>query len=87
MSDPSESFSPFDAETELTARQAADVLNVSMPFLNKLLDMGDMPYRTIGGNRRILYSDLITYKKQQEIRSKNALQELADQAQELDMGY
>lgn len=87
MSDPIESFSPSEAETEITVRQAADILNVSMPFLNKLLDMGDMPYRTVSGNRRVSYSDLITYKKQQEIRSKNALQELADQAQELDMGY
>lgn len=87
MSDPIESFSPFDAEAELTARQAADVLNVSVLFLNKLMDMGDIPYRTISGNRRVIYSDLITYKKQQEIRSKNTLQELADQAQELDLGY
>jgi len=49
--------------------------------------LGELPHRKVGRNRRIKFRDLLEYKKQQEARSKNALQELADEAQELDMGY
>jgi hypothetical protein len=55
--------------------------------LNKVLDLGDIHHRKVGRNRRIKFSDLLEYKKQQEVRSKNVLQELADEAQELNMGY
>lgn len=48
---------------------------------------GDMCHRKVGRNRRIKFSDLLEYKKQQERRSKDALQELADEAQELNKVY
>jgi excisionase family DNA binding protein len=74
-------------DEELTTQQAAEILNVSRPFLNKILDLGDINHRKVGGNRRVKFSDVLAYKKQQELRSKDALQELADEAQELNMGY
>ena len=80
-------FSLIPMDKELTTQQAADILNVSRPYLNKILDIGEIAHRKVGRNRRIRFSDLMEYKKSQEQKSKAALQELADQAQELDMGY
>lgn len=80
-------FTLIPMDEELTTQQAADILNVSRPYLNKVLDLGDIPHRKVGRNRRIKFSDLLDYKKLQESKSKIALQELADEAQELGMGY
>jgi len=80
-------FSLVPMDKELTTQQAADILNVSRPYLNKILDLGEIAHRKVGRNRRIKFSDLMEYKKSQEQKSKSALQELADQSQELDMGY
>lgn len=80
-------FSLIPMDEELTTQQAADILNVSRPYLNKILDLGEIPHRKVGRNRRIKFHDLLEYKKLQENNSKTALQELADEAQELDAGY
>lgn len=80
-------FSLIPMDKELTTQQAADILNVSRPYLNKILDLGDIAHRKVGRNRRVKFSDLMEYKQSQMQTSKSALQELADQAQTLDMGY
>ena len=72
---------------ELTSREAANLLNVSRPFLIKLLDDGKIPFHKIGTHRRIRFIDLLDLKIRSEKISQNALNELVQQAQELNMGY
>lgn len=72
---------------ELTTQEAADLLNVSRPYLIEQIEKGAIPHRMVGTHRRILFSDLMEYKKKLDESRLKAIQELVDQAQELDMGY
>jgi len=76
---------PEDAE--LTTVQAADILHVSRPFLIKLLEAGQIPYRRVGKHRRIRMEDVMNYKRAIDQQREAVLDQLVAEAQEQDMGY
>ncbi len=72
---------------ELTTQQAAAMLNVSRPFVIKLIEEGKLECRKVGRHRRIEFDALMRYKNEMKTDTAAALQRLADEAQALNMGY
>ena len=78
-----EGVSVVPAHAELTTQQAAELLNVSRPFLIGLLDAGDVEYRRVGKHRRIKARSLMDYMARDDRQRREAADELTRVDQEM----
>lgn len=68
---------------ELTTQEAADILNISRPYLIKLLEKGDIPFVTVGTHRRIRFMDLMAYKQHRDDECRQKLTKLTQLSEDL----
>ncbi len=69
--------------TVVTTQEAAELLNLSRPYLIRLLDRGAIPYTRTGTHRRIRFDDLMRYKAERDAAREQALDELTRINQEM----
>lgn len=67
----------------LTMQQAAELLNVSRPYLIKLIEMGDIPHSMVGRHRRVKAEALFAFKSARDKARAEALDELMSDSEDL----
>lgn len=72
---------PVDAE--ITTQQAADLLNVSRPYLVGIIEKGVLPARMVGNQRRLPLKEVLAYKADHFAKRSTALDQLVAYDQEL----
>ncbi len=70
-------------DEEVTTQDAANLLNVSRPYVVSLIERQELPCRKVGSRRRLRLADVLTYREIQQARQRDAADALASEAQEL----
>lgn len=73
---PGRSLYVFDSDEEVSSEVAGQMLGISRPYLNELLDLEAVPYRRVGNQRRIRVLDLEAYRQRRD-KARSALQQMA----------
>lgn len=76
---------PIDAE--LTTQQAADFLQVSRPYVVRLLDDKELPGTRVGTHRRVKFADLVEYRRQRDATRREGLSRMIDESDDRGLPY
>ena len=71
------SFTIVPDNKYMTTQEAADLLNVSRPYLVKLLDQKEIPYIRVGNRRKILAKDVFAYLQTRDANRRKILKEFS----------
>ena len=71
------------AEAEVTTQQAADLLNVSRPYLVGMIEKGTLPARMVGNQRRLPLEAVLAYRNENQAKRIEVLREMQAIDQEL----
>ncbi len=71
------SFTIVPHHKYMTTQEAAEVLNVSRPYLVKLLDQKEIPYIKVGNRRKILAKDVFSYLQKRDANRRKILREFS----------
>lgn len=66
-----------ELDTELTSQEAADLLNVSRPYVVKLAREGVLPHHRVGNRHRFNLTDVLEHRARMRATTEEALAELA----------
>jgi excisionase family DNA binding protein len=81
-----QTFALYPVSSELTTKQAAEVLGVSRPYLIRVLESGAIPCRKLGHHQRVLTKDVLACKETMQASRRKALDEVVTASKGID-GY
>jgi len=67
---------------EMTTQAAAELLGCSRPHIVKLVDTGEIPHTMVGRHRRLMFEDVMKYKKEMKEKQKNLIIEMMKEDEE-----
>ena len=79
-----QAISLIPADTLLTTQQAAEILNISRPYLYRLLDADEIPFVRVGTHRKLRLADVEALRERRRTESRKALNAIASLNQECD---
>ena len=71
-------------DTLLTTQQAAEILNISRPYLYRLLDANEIPFIQVGTHRKLRLADVEALRERRRNESRKALNAIAALNEECD---
>lgn len=78
-----EKVSLVSGSDQLTTQQAADILNISRPYMVKLLEDGKLPFTRTGKHRRVNVMDLLSFKEARDAQHRQGLAALTRMGEEM----